>query len=348
MARKLKVFHGLVNYGTQAGLFAKALREEGIDAISVAYSDRFSRLIDVTLSHNGNLPVKILKRLRTLSWKTYWFFKYNTFHFYYGTSLLPRQLDLPFYRLFGKKVIFHYLGKDVKLYKQSIEKYEISNMAYSCGTHEEALKADNRKSRRLKYETKYADLQFVCSPVYSEFVPNSILIPLAIDLNEYTHTEKEITDELVIMHAPTSRDNKGTSFIINAIDKLLSEGHKIKFLLCENIPHNVLKQKYKECDIFIDQVLGGYGTAAIEAMAIGRPTISYLRDVHFNEITMPGGIPIIIAHRDNIYDVLKKTIENKHTLTDIGIQSRQFVERNHDVKVLTKRLINFYEKLHDI
>lgn len=70
--------------------------------------------------------------------------------------------------------------------------------------------------------------------------------------------------------------------------------------------------------------------------------------MHFNELTIPGGIPIIIAHRDNIYDVLKKTIENKHTLTDIGIQSRQFVERNHDVKVLTKRLINFYEKLHNI
>ena len=52
--KELRVFHGLVNYGTQAGLFARALREAGVEAISVAFPDPFKRHIDVELLHGGD------------------------------------------------------------------------------------------------------------------------------------------------------------------------------------------------------------------------------------------------------------------------------------------------------
>lgn len=346
--KKIRVFQGMVNYGTQAGLYARALREKGIPAVSVSRNDRFKRLIDIELYAKGNFAQKLIKHSINYLILTYCFFKYNTFHFYFGTTLFPRQLDLQFYKYFNKKVVFHYLGKDVKLYKESIERYDISNMAYSCGTTEEALKQDKKKKKRLQYETQFASKQFVCSPIYSEFVPNSILLPLAIDLTNYQFQPKEPEDKLVIMHAPTNRANKGTEFIIAAIDKLEELGYNIHFDLCENITHDTLKKKYIECDIFIDQVLGGYGTAAIEAMAIGRPTISYLRDVHFNNITFPGGVPIIVAHSKNIFDILKNIIDNKNDLKIIGLKSREFVEKNHDVKVLTDRLINYYKEIHKI
>lgn len=342
--KKLKVFHGLVNYGTQAGLLAKELRNQGVESLSVAREDQYKRLIDIELKRgSGYFTNKIIFLLNTLK-SISWFFQYNTFHFYYGTTLFPKQLDLPFYKQFGKKVIFHYLGKDVKLYKISVEKYKISNMAYSSGTYEEAITKDIKKIKRLNYETKYADLQIVCSPIYSEFVPNSIFIPLAIDLSKYEFYPKALSNPLKIIHAPTSRPNKGTEFIENAVTKLIKEGFKIDFKIYENIKHKDLLEKYKECDLFIDQVLGGYGTAAIEAMAIGRPTISYLRDIHFKESTFPGGLPIIRAHRDNIYEVLKDNITHKEILPEIGKRSRKFVEEFHDVQKLTNKLIDIYQK----
>lgn len=343
--RKIKVFHGLVNYGTQAGLFAKHLRINGIDAISVAKKDRYNRLIDIELDNNGNIFYKFFKNTYRYFFLLYCFSRYNIFHFYYGKTLFPNQIDLRFYRLFNKKVIFHYLGKDVKLYKESIEKYEITNMVSSSGTREEAIEKDIKKKKRLEYESQFASIQFVCSPVYSEFVPDSILLPLAIDLNDYKYQPKETGEEIVILHAPSDRANKGTSYIIDAIDRLKKQGCKIEFQLCENISHNHLKQKYVDCDIFIDQVLGGYGTAAIEAMAIGRPTISYLRDIHFNENSFPGGVPIIVANSQNIFDVLKNTIENRLEFGKIGLKSRKFVERYHDVSVLTKKLIQYYNEI---
>ena len=59
--KKLKVFHGLVNYGMQAGVFANELRNKGIDALSVSNSDSFKRLIDVELPHGGSFFIKIIK-----------------------------------------------------------------------------------------------------------------------------------------------------------------------------------------------------------------------------------------------------------------------------------------------
>lgn len=344
--KKIKVFHGVINYGTQAGMLAKELRNQGVEARSVSMPDRFKRLIDVELAHGGNVFQKIYRH--TWNWlrRVYWFFRYNTFHFYYGKTLLPRHVDLPFYRLFGKKVIFHYLGKDVKLYKESIERYEISNMAYSSPPHEEALAKDAKIKKRLKLETKYADKQIVCSPVYSEFVPGAMFLPLAIDLTGYEYRPKPIGDPVVIMHAPTSRSNKGTEFILQAIERLKGEGVSIDFMLCENISHAELKRHYYECDLFIDQVLGGYGTAAIEAMAIGRPTISYLRDVHFNESSFPEGLPIIRAHKDNVYEVLRETLKQKEAFPRIGEESRMFVEKYHDVEVIAARLQKIYTNLH--
>lgn len=345
---KIKVLHGPVNYGTQAGLFAKKLREKGVYAFSIGYEDRYKRLIDYELKTSNKLLLKHFYKLLNIILGIFWFFKFNTFHFYYGKTLLPNQFDLPFYKIFKKKILFHYLGKDVKTYKESVEKYKISNMQYSYKSPDAALKADNVKKKRLKYETKYANFQIVCSPVYTEFVPNSILLPLGIDLNDYEFSPMQTNVATVtILHAPTSRDNKGTKFIVEAIEKLKIEGLSIKFLLCENISHKELKEAYKKCDIFIDQVLGGYGTAAIEAMAIGRPTISYIRDIHFNENTFPGGIPILSANKDNIYIVLKNLIENKKKLSEIGKTSRQFVEKHHNIDELTNKLIEIYRQQHN-
>ena len=124
----MKVFHGIVNYGTQAGLLAKGLRDEGIEALSVSAPDRFKRKIDIELLQGNRYS---FRGIRILIWNLlrsfYWFCKFDIFHFYYGTSLLPNQLDLPLYKFFGKKVVMEYLGSDVQGYEFSVKKYKYRN-----------------------------------------------------------------------------------------------------------------------------------------------------------------------------------------------------------------------------
>ena len=101
-------------------------------------------------------------------------------------------------------------------------------------------------------------------------------------------------------------------------------------------------------DIFIDQILAGwYGTAAIEAMSLGRPTICFLRESYLKHINYGNQIPIINAQPSSFYKVLKETIDNKDMLQQIGLKSRKFVEEIHDVKKVTKNLILKYNSLYD-
>lgn len=344
--RKLKVFHGLVNYGTQAGLFARELRKQGIDAISVSYPDPFKRQIDVELLHGGNIFEKVVKH--TWNWirRIYWFFRYNVFHFYFGTTLLPKQIDLPFYKIFGKKVIMEYLGWDLQLYQYSIDKYNYTN-AHFYKEKDEAISSDAIKLRRLKFESKFLNKQTVCAPYLSEFLPSAEILPLAIDIDEYKFVPKNsIGNTIKLLHAPTHQGNKGTRFIEDAISKLITEGFNIDFKLVSNVTHTELIQEYIKCDIFIDQVLGGwYGTASIEAMAIGRPTVCFIRESYFDFINYANIIPIINANPETIYEVLRKAIIEKEKLPEIGLRSRKFVEEVHDVRKLTRRLIAIYRSL---
>jgi len=347
MQKKMRVFHGLVNYGTQAGFFAKELQHRGIKAQSVTGYDPFGRITDITLKNSGrNIFGKLYNFIWNSLYKIKCFYSFNVFHFYFGNTLGRYQLDLPFYHIFGKKVVFHYLGFDVQLYQYSNEKYEINNVRFVFDD-KSGRKHDKIITKRLKFETRFADLQMVCAPCYSEFVSGSFVLPLAIDLNAYKYSPKLNTSEVItIMHAPTSHNNKGTSFIINAINQLCNEGYKINMLLVENISHQELKEKYKECDIFVDQIVGGwYGTASIEAMAIGRPTVCFLRESYFEYIDFGPSIPIINADPTTIYEVLKKLIEKKEELPLMGEKSRRFVEEVHDLKKLTNKLVQIYESL---
>jgi hypothetical protein len=344
--RKLKVFHGLVNYGTQAGLFARELRKNGIDAISVVYPDPFKRLTDVELLHGGNILQKIIKHSFNWLRRIYWFFRYNTFHFYFGTTLFPRQLDLPLYRFFGKKVVMEYLGWDLQLYKHSIAKYELTNAKY-YKTPEDAIAGDEKKIKRLRYESKYINKQLICAPYLAEFLPSAEVLPLAFDVDSIEFIPKGIPEKNIkILHAPTHYGNKGTKFIQEAIEKLKKEQFDIEYKIVSGISHTQLIQEYIMCDIFIDQIVSGwYGTASIEAMAVGRPTICFIRETYFEYINYGDKIPLIIANPYNIYEVLKKTIIERDKLPEIGIRSRRFVEDIHNVTILTQRLIEIYKSL---
>jgi glycosyltransferase involved in cell wall biosynthesis len=343
MKRKPKIFHGLVNYGTQSGLFARELRNLGYDAISVIGPDAFKRVTDIELTPTKSFFDRVKRALFYLRC----FFKYDIFHFYYGTSLLPKQMDLPFYRLFGKKLIMHYLGNDIQGYSLSVEKYKWTNVSYMM-SRQEGLAYDKLIQSRFNNEIKYIDKSFVCAPSYSEFSPFSEVLPLALDIERFKFSSFPRYDgQIRIMHAPTHRGFKGTEFIVKAIEQLQDKGYNIYFDLVENVTHDELLERYKLCHLFIDQIMGGwYGTATIEAMATGRPVIVGLRHDYFAYIDFADRIPAIPADPDMIFEAVKNTLDNGiDFLIEKGKKSRQFVEEYHDVKVVTKKLINIYSEL---
>lgn len=349
MPKNIKVFHGLVNYGTQSGLFAKELRRQGVNAISVVYYDKSKRVTDVELVCSKEFVQKLFYNLWNYIRKIFWFFKYNTFHFYFGITLFPYQLDLPFYRFFGKKVVMEYLGNDIRNYKYIVSKYDLpKNHSFVKNIEKHDLKVSNR----IQNEKKYIDLKIVCIPVFFEYARRYCYsiddyLPLAIDISNIAYhgvKNKNTKKSINILHAPTKRDFKGTEYIENAIQQLIEEGYQIEFRIVEGVTHARLFGEYKECDIFIDQIsTGWYGTAALESMAFGKPTCAFIDTQYLKYVDYADEIPVINVTRDNVTDKLRELIENREQLPEIGEKSRKFVEKYHDVEKVTRKLIDIYQ-----
>ena len=56
--KRLNVFHGLVNYGTQSGYIAKGLRLNGVNARSYTKVDAFKRETDYAFEQKKSLIAK--------------------------------------------------------------------------------------------------------------------------------------------------------------------------------------------------------------------------------------------------------------------------------------------------
>jgi glycosyltransferase involved in cell wall biosynthesis len=345
--RPYRVFQGLVNYGTQAGLISKALRESGINAFSLTCPDSFNRLTDYELKHGGSIPRKVVNQLSNYLTRTSCLWKYDIFHFYAGTSLWPRQLDFRILKALNKPIVMEYLGLDIQEYQRSIEKYKWTNVSGRMSP-KEGERHDNAILKRALFEKTYCSKRLVCAPLYSEFAPDAELVPLALDVPTFPPSPlPPFHGQFRLLHLPTHTGNKGTSYIVNAVDRLKADGFPIEFQVLQGVPHSSLPTLYSSCHLFIDQILAGwYGTATIEAMACGRPVVVSVRD-EYKQLTPFGEqLPAIHADPDTIYEALRSVLEGGYArLVELGVASRNFVEAVHSTDSIVQRLIGIYDSL---
>lgn len=336
---QMKVFHGLVNYGTQAGMFSRELRRQGVNAISVIRADPSKRIADINMRYDLNQKNVIIRFLQRRWILFSSFFKYNVFHFYFAKSLWPWNMDLPLYKLFGKKVVMEYLGSDIDLW-----------LGYN-GVDWRGRPVNRVKLvKRVYRQAKLVHKQLACTPRYHEFVDNSIIVPLALDLNDFAFhplpsSSMEGEKVLTIMHAPTNRQGKKSDYIEAALERLKEEGYKFNYKCVTNVTHAQLKEEYIKADVVVDQLNRWYGTVSVEAMALGRPVVCGLQTHLCNYDERYKNLPIINADIYNIYNVLKDILEGKYDLEAIGKASREYAMEVHDVKSVTKQLIELYETL---
>lgn len=348
---KKSIFHGLVNYGTQAGYLAKGLRELGINAVSFTHHDPFNRQTDFQFTKKNGILNKILyyKLIYPLI-KFSLFFRFDIFHFYFGKTLHSRQWDLPFYKLFGKKVIMHYLGNDIELYEWSVKNYEITNMNMLYAPSDGYIH-DRTITRRRNYEKHFIDKEYVCAPQYAPFIKDVEILPLAIDIQSIASAQPNNWTKgqtLKVLHAPTSRKKKGTEYLVTAVQRLKSQGYNIELDIVEGVEHQELLKWYENCHVSVNALLGGwYGTAGIEAMAVGRPLITFVRPEFIQLMGLnKKEFPIISANKNTIYEVLLSILNEDISLNGKGIECRRYVERFHDYRKISEKLLEDYQRLY--
>jgi len=308
----MRVTHCPVNTAGIPWTNVQALRARGVDAKLVVFNRyRLHPEADIDLQRSGGLA-----RQQTTQWRAFAQLapKTDIFHFYFGLTLIPKSLQFPLLRALGKSSVMHFLGSDIR----------------------------GRSPAELAWAQR-AGARVVGSYDASRWVPDAHVIPPGIDVHAIEQVPPTDRDRPIVVHAPSSRSKKGTEHVIAACKEL-----DVELELVERLDHREAFERYRHADVIVDQLKAGwYGVFAIEAMALGKPVVTFLHDeaVRKTEEAFGVEVPIVNATPDTLVGALRPLVESADERRRIGRASRAYVEEVHDLERMTDRLLALYADL---
>ncbi|KAA5533769.1 glycosyltransferase family 4 protein [Taibaiella lutea] len=255
--------------------------------------------------------------------------------------------DLKYAHKKGKLIFVEWVGSDIRKPKFLSTINKFFNHAWQNGYEYKEYESEERS---IKMQTLFAHYNAipVAFPEMSLYLEKKIFkktIPLFYRINvfdfvpDYPSVEKQ---RPLIIHSPTALVAKGSNIIFEVIKELQAK-YSFDFKLLNDLPRNEVLEIMAGADIFIDQIIvGSYGTAAMEAMSLGKPVMCYIMPETF-EAGMPKECPIVNSSPDNLKEQLIKLITDSKLRYEIGIKSRQFAEKYHNVDKVALEMIEIYK-----
>jgi glycosyltransferase involved in cell wall biosynthesis len=251
---------------------------------------------------------------------------YDIFHFNFGQTILSIRRfghvfdELAWLRRCGKTILFTYQGSDVR-------------PSDHCPCERpECRQLDRYRQLGARRALRFADRVFYQNPDLRQWLPGATFLPYAaVDPSALRPEPLPEREELVVVHAPTDRLIKGTRHVVEAVDALREEGAAIRLDLVEGVSREVALERLARADLLVDQLmLGWYGTVAVEAMALGRPAMAYIREDEQEDNPFGASLPIVRTTPATLVDDLRALVADRARLRDVGAAGRAFVEQHHD------------------
>jgi len=333
----LRVLHAPAEIAGQASVLARALRGLGVEAHSLAYNSGFPQYRpDEMRPYDAAPPLRrylgyVASAMRHTG-------RWDVYHFHFGRTLIPpHNWDLPLHRALGRRVVFHYHGCDVR------------NRAHMNATHARATCTEcdpfchpARQRRILASAARHADAELASTPDLLESATRARHLPVAVELADYPFRPTQGRPKLVV-HAPTNRLIKGTRYVAAAFDALGARFPGVRFEIVERRPWHELRDVLAEADVVVDQLfMGWYGMVAVEAMALGKPVLCFIRPDFEFRLT---GCPLVRCTREDLIERLAATLSDETDRAGLGERGRAYAEREHAAPVIAGRLLELYRAL---
>ena len=277
--------------------------------------------------------------------------RYDIFQLYFDGGFLNRtigkRLELPLLKLLGKKIIVSAYGGDVRT-ERTTRALGPYNCCTDCTQRLVACICDDNLARRnLAHVRRYADSTLSMGDMI-EYTPGSRndFFYWAIDLKKWPFVGVSLNSSPVkVVHAPNHPQFKGTRYLEACIKQLQDDGYPVQLVLVTELSNEDAKEVYKKADIMADQFLiGWHGNFAVEAMALGKPVVAYLRKP---EVYLPRGVecPIVSANPDTLRQALVTLIENPTLRYELGVKGRHYVEQVFSLERVGARMDRLYRQL---
>lgn len=330
----VRVLHAPAEIAGQASTLARALRGLGVEAHSLAYNPGFPQYQpDEMRPYDAWPPLPryagyLAGTLRHLA-------RYDVYHFHFGRTLIPpHNVDLPLYHALGRRVVFHYHGCDVR-----DRAHMLASHARATCTECDPFCRPARQKTILASARRWADAELVSTPDLLESAPRAQHLPVAVDLALYPFTTARAEPRLVL-HAPTNRLIKGTRYVEAAFERLRPRFPGVRFLTVEGLPWSGLRELMADADVVVDQLfMGWYGMVAVEAMALGKPVLCFIREDFEPRLR---DCPVVRCTVENLAARLEAVLGDASRRARLGEQGRAYAKREHAAAAVAERLVALY------
>ena len=366
LSKPLRILHAPLVIAGNSLRLAEAERDLGYDSISVEIgTNSFGYKPDERIE-GGLLAIEV-KRVYLLLRAI---LKFDIVHFNFGESFFPRKYypsdgsgttwkqslfnryagavemkDVWLLSKFRKKIYVTFQGDDLR----SPDLLNPSKLTLSSGTYSEKKNLNNLM--RAELWCKYAHGIYYLNPDLKQYLPGkSEFLPYSsvnIKANAHKAKTRIRNRPIVLFHAPSSRDVKGTSSIISAVNLMKEKGMDVRLDVVENVSNDEVLSRLSNCDYVIDQLLAGwYGGFAVEAMSLKKPVVAWLDSRYFDNVPkdLLDDLPVINADADSLVETLSVLIDEsdedyeKRCNDSIG-----FVTKWHDPIVVAKQTTTRYQ-----
>ncbi|MED4956479.1 hypothetical protein ABEO75_01645 [Paenibacillus macerans] len=180
----------------------------------------------------------------------------------------------------------------------------------------------------------------------SKYHQRVYIVPFAVNPGELggaPGAPKEAADGPVLIVHPGTDVSSGSEFVEKAVSQLLQEGYNIRYENAQNLTRADAVALISRADIVIDQLLhGSYGITSVEAMALGKPVLSHLREDLLP--AMNPALPVVSANPATLYRKLIPLIESQELRNTLGQAGREYAAANHYIDAVIPKIADVYRQ----
>ncbi len=344
----MKVLHLPFNTSSQVSITVGALRFLGVEARGLVRN--FSSIQD----HSGietmdwfGKPNPIgrlfrgirwrLKMTRAMAWS-------DVIHWHWGDTTW-RGMDLRLAAWLGKPRLVEFWGDDLREPETASRDNPFIARMYKLNP--EMANCRSGRAQRLFQRHGFECLlpgvelcDYLEAGVFAGYYQTRQRLPLENFTPRFPNPHKT---RPLLVHAPSAKSKKGTEAVLSALDQL-AKTHPFDFKLLHQMPRSQALQTVAECDVFLDQfTIGAEGLASLEAMAMGKPVVCYIRPSL--RARYPDSLPIVSADQNSLAATVAGLLADGQRRHELGVRGRRYVEEYHDARQIAAELIDIYKEL---
>ncbi|MBE2184999.1 MAG: hypothetical protein IAE89_16330 [Anaerolineae bacterium] len=348
----MKVLHTPVNYASLPTHSVRCLRMVGVDARGLIFSSKTTNTaegMETIYDLSGVFWRRLWNRIRWIIAfiRCLLIFRPDIIHWYSGKPALPLGLDLLLVRLLRIPRLVEWQGTDIR-----IPEIEFADNPYYAAVYEANYENRGKESEVISRnrQRRFAKAGFACAApvgmlqyVQKDLFPEVHIVPQRMVMADYApiypNRDKQIP---LVVHSPSARGIKGTEYVLKAVERVQAN-HPLDFQLLYGLARKDALQLMAEADIVLDQfVLGDRGMVALEAMAMGKPVICYVKP---SLAALYPESPIINATPETLPEMLEMLVRDAQLRHELGEQGRAYMEKYYDLATITNELLRVYDQV---